>query len=264
MPNQKIKSAFSLVELAIVILVLGILALAVAGGNSLVKQAKIRKVVNEVNTLVSSYRTFESTYDAIAGDMIDAYDFFGTDCSTASGDCNGDGDTTIEGVAGASTDAALNDDAEYMRFFQHLKLATLLEGNYVGVGVESTDSTSVCAADATFSATCVRTRNYNVPKTAISTRGYYLVTYSSTHEQNMITLGDTDPTDADSYTNINQLGLLSALDAKSLDLKLDDGLAAQGRVRGKSDSDDDCLDSDTSEYDLTQTSENCYLEYIIR
>lgn len=253
MYNKKFSKAFSLVELAIVILVLGILALAVAGGNSLVNQAKVRKVVNEFNTLVAAYRTFESTYDSVAGDMIDAYDFFGTDCTAESSDsalCNGDGDSKVEGIGGG----AASNDIEYLRFFQHLKLANILEGQYTGLG--ATSAGAACStADEVLSSDCLRARNVNVPKTAISTRGFYVVSYDdTTHNSNLITLGDNDT----NFDALNSSTLITALNGKSIDLKLDDGLADTGRVRSGG------TDCGTASYDPTSDAENCYLQYIIR
>lgn len=263
---KKTNSAVSLVELAVVILVLGILVAVVTGSNSLVKAAKIRKVVNEVNTIVTAHRAFESKFDAIAGDMIDAYDFFGTDCvaSASSADCNGDGDLHVDGMDSVSASAQLNDSAEYIRYFQHLKLANVLEGDYVGTGVVPATN-AACSANAPFASTCVRKRNYNTPKTSISTRGYYLVGYNSTDEYNVITLGDTNTAD---YTGVNAYELLTSLDVKSIDLKLDDGHASNGRLIGLDGasvaSGSECLTTTGGEYDPTVTGENCYFKYIIR
>lgn len=253
-------SAFSLVEIAIVILVIGVLALVVSGGDSLIQQSKIRKTINEINTILSSYRNFESTYDAVAGDMVNAYDYFSTDCATASGICNGDGDGYIEGIATATDEAEANDDLEYLRFFQHLKLAELLEGNYVGTGVESTDYTTACDSADIISATCVTQPKYNVPPTVLSPDAYYIVNHNTAQNVNQISLGKTDPS---LPANLNVYPTLSASDAKSIDLKLDDGFASQGKVISLGNQGSANCRSGI-QYNASASGTNCYLKYLIR
>lgn len=252
------RSAVSLVELAIVILVLGILVTVISGANSLIRAAKIRSVVNEFDTIVLAHRNFVATYDKVPGDMINAYDYFGTSCtsSATSSYCNGDGDKQVEMHA-------WNDESESLRYFQHLKLANILEGNYGGVGLLSTDYDTACDSHHVLDSTCLRVRGYNVPKTKISKVGFYTVTYNSTHKNNVITLGDRLLGPGDEYA-LNEGVIVSAANADDIDEKLDDGFASKGRFIGKeNDNNTLCLDA-SGEYDILVTGINCYVEYIIR
>lgn len=264
MQKQKnLNAGFSLVEIAVAIIILGILALIISGGNSLIKQANIRKTVGEFTTLAGSFDNFESIYEAIPGDMANAYQYFSTNCTTAANLCNGDGDTHIEGVEAESSAAPANNDLEYLRYFQHLKLASIIEGDYsdVGAGVESTDHGTLCNEADIISESCVRAPGYNVLGSAISDTGYYLVYYDDTIDRHVIILGNSN---SSSYTGENSGEILSAIDAKSIDLKLDDGIAHTGKVIALGTGGSaNCREAD-SDYNETASGINCYLTYLAR
>lgn len=138
------RKATSLIELAIVILIIGLLVVVISGANSLITESKIRKTISEINTIITAHKAFETSYDALPGDIINAYDYFGNDCASTSSICNGNGDNKIAGEQRNSVVAGPNDDLEYVRYFQHLKLANLLEGTYSGTGLQATDKTLAC------------------------------------------------------------------------------------------------------------------------
>jgi prepilin-type N-terminal cleavage/methylation domain-containing protein len=75
------KSAFTLVELAIVIVVLGILIGGVLTGQSIIESAKKREVITGFTQLRTGLNAFKLEFDAIPGDMEDAYDYWGADCA---------------------------------------------------------------------------------------------------------------------------------------------------------------------------------------
>ena len=130
------KSAFSLVELSIVLVILGLLTGGILGGQSLIRAAELRSVSTQYNQWMTATQTFRDKYLALPGDMINATAFWGDQatgtaaCSDGAvadgtpGTCNGNGDGTWGGGAGAT--------AESLRAWQHLSLAGLVEGNYQG------------------------------------------------------------------------------------------------------------------------------------
>jgi prepilin-type N-terminal cleavage/methylation domain-containing protein len=95
------KSGFTLVELAIVIVVIGLLVGGVLQGQELIKQAKLRAVINEQKNFERAVYSFQSKYNALPGDMPNAFQFFGANCGADTTDdsvgCNGDGNGIIEG-----------------------------------------------------------------------------------------------------------------------------------------------------------------------
>lgn len=80
--------AFSLVELSIVLVILGLLTGGVLAGKSLIRAAEIRNVIKFQTTMATSVYTFRDKYFAIPGDMTNASSFWPT-----AG--NGDGDGYI-------------------------------------------------------------------------------------------------------------------------------------------------------------------------
>jgi prepilin-type N-terminal cleavage/methylation domain-containing protein len=79
------KSGFTLVELSIVLIIIGLIVGGVVGGQSLIHSAKISKLISSVKDTQVSIRAFELQYDALPGDMLEATDYWPT--STAG---NGD------------------------------------------------------------------------------------------------------------------------------------------------------------------------------
>ena len=62
---------FTLVELAIVITIIGILIGGVLKGQQLIDQARLAATINQVNNYRSAQMIFKTTYDALPGDMKD-------------------------------------------------------------------------------------------------------------------------------------------------------------------------------------------------
>ena len=125
---------FTLVELSIVLVILGLLVGGVLTGQSLIRAAELRSVTTQFNNYVTAANTFRDKYFAIPGDMTNATSFWGTahatpaTCVTTVGTgtqtCNGNGDGQIFPSTGSH---------ETYRFWQHLVNAGLIEGNYTGV-----------------------------------------------------------------------------------------------------------------------------------
>ena len=116
---------FTLIELSIVLVIIGLLVAGVIGGQSIVRSAQLRSVATEVQGIKTSLNTFKDYYDALPGDMDNAIDYWGAAHATPSTckftvgtgtqTCNGDG----LGHVNRQTDAS-NDTYEMFRFWQHL------------------------------------------------------------------------------------------------------------------------------------------------
>lgn len=123
---------FSLVELSIVLVILGLLTGGILAGQSLIRAAELRKVSQGFTRLQTAIYTFRDKYQALPGDMLNAYAFWGVaagctnavNMTTAAG-CNGDGDGSIEDNGATS--------GEDLRAPQFLALAGLIEGSFTGV-----------------------------------------------------------------------------------------------------------------------------------
>lgn len=82
------RSGFSLVELSIVLVILGLLTGGVLGGRALIRAAELRAITQEKEAFVTAVNTFRAKYNALPGDMRNATQFWGrADTGAFSGQC---------------------------------------------------------------------------------------------------------------------------------------------------------------------------------
>ena len=246
MPNK----AFSLVELSIVLVILGLLTGGILAGQSLIRAAEIRSVSADFNRYSAASMAFRDKYMALPGDMRNATSFWGTDsggCPNgggSTGTCNGNGDGLVDSVDSATT------YSERFHFWKHLANAGLIEGNYTGVAGSGGIAHSVPGT--------------NVPTSKISNSGFsagYMTTHASYYLNfetiNLFYFGQMTAT---SHT---QGSALSTEEAWSVDTKLDDGKPAYGWVGSLNlTGNAGCASSDTdasATYQLTRTGLSCQL-----
>ena len=68
--------AFSLVELSIVLVILGLLTGGILAGQSLIRAAELRSVTNEFQRYIVATQSFRDKYFAAPGDITDAHRFW--------------------------------------------------------------------------------------------------------------------------------------------------------------------------------------------
>lgn len=117
------KSGFTLVELAIVIVIIGFIVAGVAAGSSLINQAQIRSVISDFRNIQVSYNNFVGTYNAVPGDMVNAFSYWDTRCAESDGSCNGNGDGVLQTCL---TDYGIT---ESRKAYKHLALAEMINLN---------------------------------------------------------------------------------------------------------------------------------------
>lgn len=135
--------AFSLVELSIVLVILGLLVGGVLSGQSLIRASELRAASTEYSRWMTASQSFRDKYLALPGDMTNAIAFWGPTAAcpgtagTGTQTCNGNGDGRIDGPAAASQ------YGEWFTFWQHLANAGLIEGSYNGrAGATGLDHTT--------------------------------------------------------------------------------------------------------------------------
>lgn len=74
------KKGFSLIEMSIVLIIIGLLAAGIVGGNSLIDSARIRATINEIKDVQTSFFTFWGINGRVPGDI---------DNDGIIGECNG-------------------------------------------------------------------------------------------------------------------------------------------------------------------------------
>lgn len=123
------KSAgFTLVELAIVMIIIGLLLGGLLKGAELVSNARIRATVAEYKNLQASVYGFRDKYGALPGDMNNAQGRV-TNCTAASFCVNGDGNNQVGGNISCNTGGAPDPNgSENVQFWKHLAAANFLIG----------------------------------------------------------------------------------------------------------------------------------------
>ncbi len=111
------EKGFTLVEIAIVLVIIGLLIGAILKGQELIENAKIKKIKGDYDSAAAAYYAYFDRYNVIPGDDNDTTKSF----ITTANDGNGDGD--IDGTWNAGTSEASN------YIWQHLRGAGFLTGS---------------------------------------------------------------------------------------------------------------------------------------
>lgn len=221
--RPKSEYAFSLVELSIVLVVLGLLVGGVLAGQSLIRAAQLRSVSNDFSRYQAATNTFRDKYFALPGDMTNATAFWGmsTACSGASatGTCNGNGNGNVD-----------DNPTEIYRFWQQLALAGLIEGSYTNA------ASSIAIAGTNVPKSRLGTAYYSLPYDGSGGGNWYRFGTPATNPnylaeagQHFISLGVAG-IDLSGSSPQGTGGVLKVEESWNIDTKLDDGLPRSGKV----------------------------------
>lgn len=250
------RKAFSLVELSIVLVILGLLTGGILAGQSLIRASELRSITNDLTKYVTTAHSFRDKYFQLPGDISNATKFWGEadadgpTCKTTSSSgvltCNGDGDGRIE--YGTST------SNEGFRYWQHLASAGMIEGTYIGI--EGSSGNVVHSIPGT-----------NVPRGRITTSGPSWYYYSSEPSNSYTgTVGNVMFYGITQGTSVTNGVFIKAEEQWNIDTKMDDGKPAYGRIRSyDATARSNCSSSNTAsaaDYTLTSTAIGCTIIFL--
>lgn len=249
--------AFSLVELAIVLVILGLLAGGIMAGQSLIHAAELRSVSADLVRYRTSFAAFRDRYLGLPGDLANAEAFWGQQApgnpacrDTASTDtltCNGDGNGLIEQSTPRSR--------EIFRAWQQLANAGLIEGSYTGVNQSGGGWSATLGINVPMSR--LQGCGFSVMTTAFTT-GHFTAIFIP-RGSNYVIFGANNTSNALTWNPC-----LSGSEAWNIDTKLDDGLPGAGSLTSDMNSGQpNCSTSDATNaaYVLNSAGASCSLNY---
>ncbi len=242
------KKGFTLVELAIVLVIIGFLVGGVLQGQELIKQSTIRAQIAQFEEINRAALTFQTKYNALPGDMKNATSFWG-----ALDDCRTDDRTGITATCDGNGNDVVGDDSmifERAFFWQHLSNAQLVSQSFGGT-VDSGDQDQLksIAMPAKLGGVgiTVRPTDFYGLEPALRTlnKHIYILAGQAGMEDVML----LDP-------------IITPENAHALDSKLDDGAPSTGKISTEMAFYDNtrCRDgSNPPQYDVSDASNTCAL-----
>lgn len=118
------QSGFTLVEIAIVLVIIGLLLGGVLKGQELITQAKIKNIANDLNGMSAAVYGYQDRYKAFPGDDINADSRWTNPAAT-----KGDGNAQVGALSNAAIINCSTSTDENCQFWHHLRLAGFIGGD---------------------------------------------------------------------------------------------------------------------------------------
>ncbi|MBN66672.1 MAG: hypothetical protein CMM94_03790 [Rickettsiales bacterium] len=125
------RGGFSLIEMAIVLVVIGLITGGIIAGQSIIRAAEVNSIVAEKNRYTSATAAFKQQYGALPGDFDEATRYWG---AAASDSTAGTGTQTRNGDGNGRIDYDTN---EMFRYWEQLQNAGLLDSDVSGIANNS-------------------------------------------------------------------------------------------------------------------------------
>lgn len=235
------RAAFTLIELSIVLVVIGLLLGGILYGRFLIRAAQLKSVSTDITKFNTGINAFRSKYFMLPGDLNNAQAFWpgGTGCgptdTNGQGVCNGNGNGVLNpaSIPGGNTPGAGAVPSEIFQMWLHLERAGLISGgNYTGRN--NPVGWRVGSARAAVP-------GLNVPRGAVPNTGYSIehwgtvtssspsagITWEGNYGHSYIFGMHNPPTESCCPP---ELTILRPDEAWSIDVKLDDGRPGLGFI----------------------------------
>ena len=218
--KQRAKQAgFTLVELAIVLVIIGLIVGGVLVGQDLIKAATMRKAITEINEVEAGVGTFRAKYNDLPGDLKNPGSYFAavTNANPAVlGLGNGDGLIQSVTTAGGGTQtASLGVSGENGVFFYEIAQA-----GYIKEAMTHVDMADVTTSQANI--------NLGTFRTSVLGGGTMIAPTSAGGRNYLVLTGQASAVAAAGIAPMTPG--VTPLQAGDIDSKLDDGVPTTGGV----------------------------------
>lgn len=211
------EKGFTLVEMSIVLVIIGLIIGGVLVGQDLIRQAETTALIGQIQEYDTAMHTFKTKYGALPGDLPNATSVLPatSGVTLTSGDGNGFlSDTPGEGGTGTAFNSPTTTASEIVQVWAHLSTTGMIEGLFTGV-----------TGTVTFPVQGSSSANFPSLKTG---RGGIVAFGNASDAFNYYWLGLNAAASATLSTAAN----LRPDEAYGIDKKLDDGLPTSGNVMG--------------------------------
>lgn len=232
------EAGFTLVELAIVLVIIGLIIGGVLVGQDLIRAAELRNVSSDIEKYNAAANTFRNKYNGLPGDLLsNRATNFGMSTGTARDGTAGmgDGNGVVEGCDQSET--ALG--CESALFWVDLTVAQLISDAFT-VGAGATDGLDVAADTTANSLATVADVSRFLPSLALREsafvhifpqggRNYFYLGALNTTAAGLVQTVGPQPVGA--LNEVDGLAGITPAEAAQLDDKVDDGAPTTGILR---------------------------------
>lgn len=239
---QKNSAGFTLVELAIVLMIIGLLIGGILRGQEMMNNARLQNVIKQVNSYTGALTIFRDTYSAFPGDLATA--MARVPGCTAGNSCqNGDGNGILGVPATVWTGGQQAVTTENTQFWKQLALTHIISGVRPNATVPGWGATHPAST---------------LPG------GFTVVTSQGAGVASVVTgalilrmHGDVNG------ANIETVPLVSPKHASYIDRKMDDGVPQTGDVQSRANGNGALVAACEDVYDQTREDPFCVMTFLM-
>jgi prepilin-type N-terminal cleavage/methylation domain-containing protein len=220
------KEGFTLIELSIVLVIIGLLVGGILVGQDLIKAAEVRAQISQIEKYNQAVNTFRAKFGGLPGDLAvgtaNQFGFVTTSCDGGQGERDGNG--LIDGFPSYITVQGVGETALFWGDLSSPAAGDLIEGSFPNSGAAAFH----CAGSSPV-LTATPGTTYIGDYFPLGKIGHGTFVY--TYENNGYNwYGLSAITSEDIYGNIVSTGTIPVTQTYNIDKKIDDGLPMTGSV----------------------------------